>query len=92
MRVMIGGIEYHEKKAVMKEIHACVVAKIIRNFISVRLNVNLLDAVLSCEDIVESAGGNSWPCHPCRRLLPLRRTAWFSCAANSEGEVARDLG
>jgi hypothetical protein len=22
MRVMIGGIEYHEKKAVMKEIHA----------------------------------------------------------------------
>jgi len=34
---MIGGIEYHEKKAVMKDIHAYVFAKIIRIFFSMRI-------------------------------------------------------
>ena len=80
MRLMMGGIEYHEKKAVIKEIHAYVVDQ---NIYVGEVKVNLPSAALSCEDIVESAGENLWPCHPCRRLFLLRRTAWFSYAANS---------
>jgi len=78
---MIGGIEYHEKKAVMKDIHAYVFAKIIRIFILVRIKLNVPNAALSCEVFVESADESLWPCHAGRRLSPLKRTASYRTQA-----------
>lgn len=53
---MIGGIEYHDKKATMQDIHAYIVAKIIRSFISLGPRLNVPDEMLSYEGVEVSAG------------------------------------